>query len=275
MQVYISIDMEGVAGIATWNQVQRGTDDYPASRLLMTWEANAAVVGAFKGGATRVVVNDSHGDMTNLLPEELDPRAELILGSPKVGYSMVEGIGDQFDVALFVGYHAAAGVAAGVLAHTYSRAFYQVRLSGQPMTEAELNALVAATHGVPVGMVTGDDKICELAEKRFPGVRTVTVKRGYSSSVAAGLHPARAREAIQAAAAEAVAAADHLKPVEIVGPFVMEADLAEVPMAELCELVPGVERVAGRTVRFTSADYLEAFRCLRAWLYLASVPSRG
>lgn len=274
MQVYVSIDMEGVAGIATGNQVRRGSDDYPAARLLMTKEANAAVAGVFEGGATRVVVNDAHGDMTNLLPEELDPRAELIIGSPKVEYSMMEGVSGDFGVALFIGYHAAAGVEGGVLGHTYTGAFFELRLGGQPVTEAELNALVAARYSVPVGMVTGDDKICALAEKRFPGVRTVAVKRGYGSSVAASLHPAQAREAIQVAAAETVAQARHLQPLEVAGPFVIEADLAELRMAELCSLVPGVERVAGRTVRFESGDYFEAFKCMRVWMYLASAPPR-
>src|SRR5207249_10034403 len=88
MDVFVSIDMEGVAGIAHIRQVMRGTDDYPAARELMTREANAASTGAFDGGATRVVVNDWHGDMTNVLPEALDPRAELTIGSPKVRHSM-------------------------------------------------------------------------------------------------------------------------------------------------------------------------------------------
>ncbi|HEX9888405.1 MAG TPA: M55 family metallopeptidase, partial [Nitriliruptorales bacterium] len=177
MHVYISIDMEGIAGIATRNQVIRGSDDYPRGRSLMTSEANAAIAGAFDGGATHVTVNDSHGDMSNLLPDELDERAELIIGSPKAA-SMVEGIDAPADVALFVGYHAAAGVEGGVLAHTYSSAvFADVRLNGASITEAELNAHVAAVHGVPVGLVTGDDHVCRVAADRLPGVRTVEVKR--------------------------------------------------------------------------------------------------
>jgi D-amino peptidase len=117
--VFISIDMEGIAGIAHLQQVWRGSDDFPASRLLMTREANAAVAGAFDGGATGVVVNDSHGDMYNLLAEEMDPRAELLIGSPK-SWSMMQGFGPDFDVALFIGYHASAGTEGAVLDHTYS-----------------------------------------------------------------------------------------------------------------------------------------------------------
>lgn len=270
MDVYVSIDMEGIAGIASVEQTRRGSDSFAASQKLMTGEANAAVAGAFDGGATRVVVNDSHGDMYNLLAEDLDPRAELIIGSPKVPHSMMQGIAPGFGIAMFVGYHAAAGAPDAVLAHTYSGSkLYEVRVNGEPATEAELNALLAATHGVPVGLVTGDDKTCAVAEKRFPGVRTVAVKQGLAFSVAASMHPSRAREAIARAAAEAVRGAAGLRADPGTPPYEIEADLATLRLAELCALIPGVERVAGRTVRFRSEDFAEAFRCLVAMTYLA------
>jgi D-amino peptidase len=268
--VFVSVDMEGIAGIAHLRQVWRGSDDFPAARKLMTEEANAAVAGAFDGGATTVVVNDSHGDMENLLPEDMDPRAELILGSPKV-LSMMEGFGPQFGVALFVGYHAAAGTQGAVLDHTYSgRLLYEVRLNGDPVTEAELNAAFAGTFGVPVGLITGDDKACAQAAKRLPGIRTVVVKEGYGRNVAKSLHPSAAREAIRKGAGEAVAAREELTPYQPVAPFVLDADVANTSCADLCALAPGVDRVGPRTVRFETDDFREAFRCLLAWTYLGS-----
>lgn len=271
MDVYISIDMEGVAGVTTREQCRRGADDYGTGRRLMTGEANAAIAGVVAGGADRVVVNDAHGDMANLIPDEVDRRAELILGSPKVDHSMMEGIdGRPFAVALFIGYHAGAGVEAAVLAHTYSSSsFYDVRLNDRTVTETELNALVAGAYGVPVGLVTGDDKICALAEERLDGVRTVTVKRGHSYTVGASMHPEAGREAIEEAAAAAVDGSSELGPTVEDGPFTLEVDLTDLRRAELCSLPPGVERT-GRTVRYATDDYLEAFRCLRAWLYLAA-----
>jgi len=268
--VFISIDMEGIAGIAHLRQVWRGTDDFPAARELMTGEANAAVAGAFDGGATSVVVNDSHGDMYNLLPEKLDPRAELIIGSPKT-LSMMQGFGPDFDVALFIGYHAAAGTQAAVLDHTYSgRLIYEVRLNGEPATEAELNAAFAGTHGVPVGLVSGDDKACAQAAKRLPGIRTVVVKEGYGRNVAKSMHPQAAREAIRRGASETVSARGELTAYRPDPPFVVEADVANTSAADLCGLAPGTERVGPRTVRFETQDFREAFRCLLAWTYLGS-----
>jgi D-amino peptidase len=268
--VFISIDMEGIAGIAHLQQVMRGSDDFAASRGLMTEEANAAVAGAFEGGARSVVVNDSHGDMYNLLAERMDPRAELLIGSPKV-LSMMQGFGPEFDVALFVGYHAAAGTQAAVLDHTYSgRLLYDVRVNGEPVTEAELNAAFAGTYGVPVGLVTGDDKICTVASKRIPGIRTVAVKEGYGRNVARSLHPQAARDAIRKAAAEAVAGRGDLSAYLIDPPISLEADIANTSAADLCALAPGCERTGPRTVRFETEDFREAFRCLLAWTHLGA-----
>lgn len=272
MEVYISIDMEGIAGIAHGKQVSRGSDDFPASRDLMTQEANAAIAGAFDGGASAAMVNDSHGDMYNLLQEKLDPRAELTIGSPKVPLSMMQGFGRQFGVALFVGYHAAAGTEAAVMDHTYSGGtLYDVRVNGESWTEAELNAAVAGTFGVPVGLVTGDDKICAVVPKRLVGVRTVAVKQGYGQGVARSLHPEAARDAIRAGSADAVRAAmaGELEPFRPDPPYRFEVDVMRSGMADVCALVPGSQRVGPRTLAFESGDYLEGFRCLLAWTYLA------
>ena len=268
--VFISIDMEGIAGIAHLQQVMRGSDDFPASRQLMTDEANAAVAGSFEGGASAVVVNDSHGDMYNLLAERMDPRAELLIGSPKV-LSMMQGFGPEFEVALFIGYHAAVGTQAAVMDHTYSgRLLYEVRVNGEPVTEAELNAAFAGTYCVPVGLVTGDDKICALASKKIPGVRTVMVKEAYGRNVARSLHPQVARDAIRKAAGEAVAGKGDLSPYLIEPPIVLEADIANTSATDLCALAPGAERTGPRTVRFETEDFREAFRCLLAWVYLGA-----
>jgi len=270
--VFVSVDMEGIAGIATLQQVWRGSDDFAVSRRLMTLEANAAARGAFEGGATSVVVNDSHGDMYNLLAEEMDPRAELLIGTPKP-WSMMQGFGAEFDVALFIGYHAAAGTEAAVLDHTYSgRLLYDVRVNGESVTEAELNAALAGTYGVPVGLVTGDDKACGQASKRLPEVRTVVVKEAYGRGVAKSMHPSAAREAIQKASEEAVkaAAGKELKPYRIDPPFVLEADLANTSATDLCPMAPGTTRAGARTVRFQSDDFREIFRCLLTWTYLGA-----
>ncbi|MBT2228534.1 M55 family metallopeptidase [Nonomuraea sp. NEAU-A123] len=272
VDVLISVDLEGVAGIATKQQIHPGGHDYPIARALMTAEANAAVAGAFDGGATSVVVNDSHGPADNLLGEQLDRRADYVVGDPKP-LDMVQEVTPQTGVVLFVGYHAGAADPAGVLAHTYSGGgFADVRLNGRSIGEAELNALVAAAMGVPVGLVTGDDVICAVAEKAFPGVVTVPVKTALGRTAARSKHPAVAREAIAAGAARAVASAisGAIRPVTIPDELAIEAELRPNGAAEMAALVPGTERTGARTVRFQATSPRTALDVLIVWSALTS-----
>lgn len=272
MDVLISVDLEGVAGIATRQQIQPGGRDYPTARVLMTEEANAAVAGAFDGGATSVVVNDSHGPADNLLGERLDRRADYVVGDPKP-LDMVQEVTSRTGVVLFVGYHAAAASPGGVLGHTYSGGgFADVRLNGRSIGEAELNGLVASAEGVPVGLVTGDDVTCAAAEAAFPGVVTVAVKTALGRTAARSKHPAAARELISAGAAQAVAnaAAGVIVPVAIPDELVVEAELRPSGAAEIAALVPGTERVGARTVRFRAATPRQALDLLIVWSGLTS-----
>lgn len=195
MHVYISVDLEGIAGIATIDQIMRGGTGYAAATRLMTKEANAAIAGAFDAGSTAVTVNDSHGTMDNLNPDELDPRARLITGSPKA-QCMAQGISGEYAAAIFIGYHDHAG-GDGVLAHTVSSHFMSVRLNGEVVSEADINALYAATHGVPVAFISGDSAICQAAGRLMPSAHKAAVKHAAGWSVADSLHPAEAARAIR------------------------------------------------------------------------------
>lgn len=252
MRIFISVDMEGVAGIATRDQVVRGGHGYRSAQVLMTAEANAAIEGAFEGGADHVVVNDSHGTMDNLLAEQLDPRAQLVVGAPKLD-CMVEGITADHDAAFFIGYHASAGVP-GVLAHTYSSYLLDVRLNGVTVSEAEVNALQAAAVGVPVGLLTGDDVVCRQAQAVLTGAITVQVKQARGACSAISLSPGEARDRIRRAAVEVTAGAAGLRPGTV--PAVLELDV-ELPLAAAAEsasTLPGVQRLTYRTVRVACAS---------------------
>ncbi|GAA4656472.1 M55 family metallopeptidase [Arthrobacter cryoconiti] len=246
MKVYISVDMEGIAGVATFDQIFRGGTGYPRAQELMTQETNAAIEGAFEGGATEVLVNDSHGTMDNLLHERLDPRARLIFGSPKA-FCMAEGLTSDFDVALYVGYHAPAG-SEGVLAHTFSSYFTSFLVNGEIASEAAVNALFAATRGVPVGLVTGDDVICGIAERSFPGVRTVEVKVAHGVMAANSLSPTLARAAVRAGAKAAVRGVDKTRLLVVPDRLRLEIGFQNAIAAELVEAVPGVKRIGALTI---------------------------
>ena len=267
MRVHVSADMEGVAGVATMDQVVRGGIGYARAQELMTEEVNAAVRGAFDGGATEVVVSDSHGTMDNLLHARLDPRAELVFGAPRAS-CMVSGLTEADDAVVFLGYHAGAGCP-GVLSHTFSAWFTQVRLDGEPVTEAEVNATYAAWLGVPVAVLTGDDEICRVAGKALPGTTAVQVKSAVGWAAAQTLSPERARARVQEAVATALAALP--APLPRPGAMSVEVDLAQPLLADLCATVPGTVRVAGATVQREVRDAAELLQLITAWYSLTAL----
>jgi D-amino peptidase len=273
MRVYISVDMEGVAGVVHEDQTDpiqpRHAGEYNRFRRLMTNEANAAIAGALESGAKAVLVNDSHWLMRNLLAEELNPAAELLSGSPK-RLSMVEGIDGGFDAAMFIGYHARAGTRNATIDHTYTSRVYEARLNGEPVGELALNAAMAGVHGVPVVLVSGDQSLAAEARALLGDViETVVVKEALGRFAARSVAPAVACERIRAGAVSALRRKHSL--LRISPPIRLEVDFALTQMADMAELVPGSARTGGRTVTFTSGDYTEVFRAWRAMYNLAGV----
>ncbi|CAN5604077.1 M55 family metallopeptidase [soil metagenome] len=264
MRVYLSVDMEGLAGVSHAKPAQRGDDGYDRAVELMTGEANAAIEGAFDGGADYVTVNDSHGQMFNLPPEKLDPRARLVQGTKPL--SMVEAAHDgAFDLALFVGYHARAGHPRGTLAHTYTGRITLVLVNGRPSTEAAINALYLGALGVPVAMVSGDDALSDELADWLPWAETVVVKRGISQQAADSIHPERARELIRAAARRAVErmtdpAADRPQPLHIDPPLDLRIDFALPGQAAMTAVIPGFEREGDRGIRYRADDVMILYR---------------
>ena len=187
VQIYISADMEGITGLVDAVDVQPGGADYERGRVLMTEDVNAAVRGALTAGATRVVVNDAHGPMRNLLPDQLHPAAHLVRGRPKV-MGMLDGLDGSFDATICVGYHARAG-ALGVLSHSFmGHEIEDMWLDSWNVGEIGMVHATAAALGAPVLLLTGDDAACAEMTDWDPAVETVPVKkaRGRFAAAAAG-----------------------------------------------------------------------------------------
>jgi D-amino peptidase len=268
MKVYISIDMEGIAGIATDADVSPTGAHYEYCRKLMTEECNAAIQGAFEAGATEVLVNDSHWTMLNLLQKELDRRATVIRGLRKP-YDMVQGIDEDTSAAMFIGYHAAAGHGDGVMNHTMEGTVREVLLNDEPAGESRLNAAFAGWLGVPVVLVSGDNVVCQEVRDFLEDVETVEVKQAVDEFTALSLHPEEAQDRIREAAARALGRLKDFSPYRVATPTTMRVSLTSTSMAALCEGVPGVKRVASRDVEYVSSDYKELYRLLGVLLALA------
>jgi D-amino peptidase len=262
VKILISADMEGATGVTWPADCEPGTEQWQRCRRMFTSDVNAAIAGFCDGGASEVLVNEAHSTQRNLLLEELDERAVMLTGYHK-DLSMVEGIqhGDVDGVA-YVGYHAAAG-ADGVLAHTYlGNSVVRVQVNGKLGSEGRLNTHVADEYGVPVVLVTGDDRACEDAAAYAPAAQMVAVKRCVSRYAAVCSPPAVTAAEIRAAAKKAAGLAGRRAPVRA-GEFVVELEVDAAQLAQAAALVPGVERTGDRLVAYTSATAWDMLRCFK------------
>jgi D-amino peptidase len=271
-KVYISVDMEGIWGVVDGSQTSSDSPGYGPARKWMVEDVNAVVVGLLDAGASEVVVNDSHGDMTNIIADALDPRASLISGAPKP-LSMMAGIDGSFDACVFVGYHARAGSAPAVRDHTISSSVVRaIRVNGQEMPELGLNAAIAGYFNVPVIMLTGDTETCVQA-KSILGDRlvTVAVKEAIGRNAAKNLPLDEARKRLKEGAREALQRSPKAAAFKLSSPFKFELEVNNSAQAELPALIYLVKRTGPRTVEFSADDYLVGFKLLRALISLAGV----
>lgn len=261
MLVLVSVDMEGIAGVVHADDITPGHAEYERNRRLLTAEANAAVRGVYAYEAdAQVLVTDGHARDRNLLPEELDRRAELLRGKPKP-YENMAGLDAGVDAVLFVGYHGKAGTARSVMSHTISGGVIaDVRCDGRSLGELGLNAALAAHHGVPPALVTGDDSVAAEAAEVVPGMHSVVVKRALGARAARSLHPDEACDRIERAVPPALANRDAVRAPRFDGPVLLEVRVLRPLMTEHALLVPGMERVDACTLRYQAPDYPTAYR---------------
>jgi len=271
VKVFISVDMEGICGVVHADQTTAGTPDYNAARQWMAEDVNAVVRGLLEAGATEIVVNDSHGSMRNIIPDDLLPAAALISGTPKP-LSMMAGIDSSFQACVFIGYHARAGTPDAVLDHTISGGnVHSIRVNGLEMPELGLNAAIAGCFDVPVIMLSGDNAVCGQARAMLGDrLTTVAVKEAIGRNAARLVPFSEARKQLQQSAREALLKYKQGIPFKPKPPFTFELSFLNSGMAETGELLPMVKRVDGRRLRFTTGDYLEGFKILRALIALAS-----
>jgi D-amino peptidase len=260
-KVYISVDMEGISGISGDDQLSPGGAEYGRSRKLMVEDANAAIRGALAAGATDILVNDSHGGQRNLLPEDLHPKARLISHSFK-RHGMMEGLDDSFDAVIYIGYHAKAETPAGLFAHTGSGVVRDLEINGRSVGEGGLNSALAGWYGVPVVLVTGDDVAIRQVQDTAPGVRGVEVKRAINVR-AVELKPLqKAREEIERAARDSVAAA--VRPeADRPAQYRVRMRFRNFIIPEIAGAFEGIEIEAPDTVVFTRKTMPEAYRLIR------------
>lgn len=279
MNVYMSVDIEGVTGVTHGDMMMIGQPEYNRGRRLMTDDANAAIEGLSEAGAEYILVNDSHGPMRNMFFEEMHPAAHLLTGSgdAKAHCQLEAADSRDFDCAVLVGYHAMARTGKAIHPHTIAgAAVSELRVNGRPHGETGLNAAVLASLGIPTVMVTGDTTtIAEATEFLGERIQTVAVKEARGRNAAICRPPAATLPEITAAAKRAI---DNRSSVELYipgRPQTIEVDFLNMQQADRAGRTAGVEHVGPLTIRIEGTHLWDQYQVLWAALRSAMYEPAG
>jgi len=262
-KVFISVDMEGITGVIHWDEVLGDHKDYHYFRKIMTQEANAAIEGALQGGATEILVRDSHANARNILPDLLHEEAKLLREWSTGPYGMMEGIDDSFDAVIFVGYHAKASSPNATLKHTMTGAILDLKVNGVSMPELGWNGLIAGYHNVPVVFISGDKAVCEQAKHFFPEIETAVVKEARGQA-AIHLHPNKAQKLIKTGVTRALKHITKFEPLQYKKPYAIEIIFKSEDKAYRAAWYPDAERIGDLGIKLTCEDFMD---CLRFFLF--------
>ena len=255
MKVYISVDIEGVTGVTNWDETELNHPDHKAAALQMTKEAVAACEGAIAAGVDEIFVKDAHDSARNLDITAFPECAKVARGWTNTPESMVAGIDETFDAAIFIGYHSEAGCDGNPLAHTMNRENNYVKINGRQSAEFDMNAYVAAYYDVPVVFVSGDEALCDHAKELIPEIETVGVKSG-EGNMTVSMAPSKACQLIREGVIKGLSKLDACK-LESPEQFELEINFKECVKAHRGSFYPGAEKVDPKTVRFVGKDIQE------------------
>jgi len=265
INLFISFDLEGISGVTSWREMRKDSPDLLRIRKIATQEVNSAIRGTRNSGLEigEILICDSHASGENLLIDELEPGINLIKGTQR-NYYMMEGLNQDFDIVFFIGYHSMVGTEAGMMDHTYSSSsIYNIKINGVYVGESEINAGVAGHYGVPLGLVSGDDKLAKEIEKFFGhNVETVITKYSISRFCARCRHPVDVQKEIELKAQRAVKKINRLKPFKFKYPINAEIEMLNSLLGDAIKSLPGLKRISARKFVFKSKDILEFYRHL-------------
>jgi len=264
LKVFISVDMEGVAGVVTADQLGPQGFEYERFRGFMTSEALAAVRAAKAAGATEILVSDGHGNGENLLIDQFPRDVRIIRSWPRRG-GMMGGLDASFSAAIMIGYHASASSSAGVRAHTVSSAtFTRIAINGQDVSEGAMGAAQAGAMGVPVVFMSGDDVAIAELRDRIGNIVTVETKKALGFHSAITIPPQESVARIEAGVRSALARVREFKPYVVTVPVTVELSYKHYAAAELFSYLPGMERVGSRTIRYVGKNIQEVVDLITA-----------
>ncbi|MBU3221135.1 M55 family metallopeptidase [Clostridium algidicarnis] len=259
MKIYISADIEGITGVTSWSETEKGHSDFESFAQQMTKEVRAAAEGAFEAGATEIYVKDAHDSARNIDINELPEYVTLQSGWSGDPMCMVSGLDSSFDAALFIGYHSRAGSGDSPLAHTMDTSLEYIKINGVYVSEFLINSYAAALHGVPVVFVSGDKGLSNEVRDVNPKIATFSVKEGIGKSVIS-IHPRKAIKEIKSIVTSTLKSDYSLCKVELPETFDVEIAYQNHEIAYKNSFYPRVELLSSKAIGYKSDDYYEVLR---------------
>ncbi|MBY0123181.1 M55 family metallopeptidase [Bacillus sp. S/N-304-OC-R1] len=274
MKIYISADIEGISGVATIQQLVNNSE-YQRFRKLMTEEVNAAIRGAHNGGANEVVVADGHGNMSNIIIEDLDPRARLVSGNNRV-MCQLEGLDETFDGIIFIGHHGRESASQAVISHTLAGiCVKEIMINNKVVGETEMNALVAGSLKIPAIFISGDDQYVSEVKETLPDVESVVVKYARDRLAAELIHPQVVHEEIEKRVACSLKKANEIKPITMEGPITFEIEFKGPQQANMTTTLPTVQKISSTRIKFTCDDMITAYKHMWGCVIIAMAATNG
>jgi len=260
MKVYISADIEGITGIAHWDETEKSKPDYQKFSKQMTEEVKAACEGAINAGVEEIWIKDAHDSGRNIIAADLPPNIKLIRGWSGHPFSMVQELDESFNALIFIGYHSCGSSSANPLSHTMSAStFNYIKLNEKLASEFLIHSYAAATVGVPVVFLSGDEGLCKEVNAINENIRTVAVKKGIGNSVIS-IHPQLAIKKIKEGV-ESVLKEDINKcKINLPEHFKLELSFKDHAKAFKTSFYPGVKQISSTNVVFESDNYFEVLR---------------
>ena len=246
MRIYIITDLEGISGVDSIDMMDENSEGYKLACERLMSDTNAAIEGAFAGGADKVYVVDGHGSGQNFIKGKLHPDAIQVSAR-----EFVKSEASTYDVDAFfsIGAHAMVGTENAFLDHTqYSIKWFDYKINGKSFGELGQQAIAFGLADIPLVMVSGDDAACAEAKELSPNLQIVRVKTAKGRNRADCISPEKAYEAIFNAAKEAVRNIGNCKPYKIEFPVKLELTFTRNDYCdEVMENSPYLKR-CGRTV---------------------------
>lgn len=261
MRIYISADIEGITGVSKWAETNKGKQDYEIYREQMTREVAAACEGAMEAGADYLIVKDAHEDGKNLIHSMLPKNVKVISGWSNHPYSMVEGLDESFDAAIFIGYHSGAHSNGSPLSHTlYPEKVRSMTINGEPADEFLIHAYACYNIGVPVVAVSGDGDLMRQIRDFNSQIKTIAVQEGFGGGIVS-IHPDLALERIKRGVNKSLEQLSQMT-YEVPEDYELVIEFVNHPDAYKFSFYPGAEQVSEYVIRFSSKHYMDILTLL-------------